>query len=413
MEYKFSQFGGGLGSMAGDCFVLRYGDSAMVIDLGTNYQTATSKYGGTVHKELNFILSETKRVDLIITHTHSDHIGGTDKELKSFMKKYNDKLKADRPHGTYTEDQGWGVFVCQKPTRDTVWVIMETHANEKKIPFNIASTEGGNKLIINRKDSEGGGTLEVYLIYSKNDRERKGTKRDREGEEKKKDGESDDNKFSMGVLIKILSEDGKSNFNFLSLGDMEPYFAAESIGELVDKEKSIDVVKLPHHFSENNFMEKSIKSTGGVEDSAKSNKFFSVRECLKDSFTILSSGYSGAAGNLMFTEYPSGLPKIKPGIASPHKYKEIPRDLGELKKTNVLNKIWFLIDTSKGTGALEKIHGVINTFRSVHRDDISHVQIGERWQATVTVEKNKLTKEQSISGFKEIDKVETRKLVGK
>ena len=246
MALKICQIGGYKGSTAGDCAYIEYDESAtqkkyILIDLGRDRMLSKVprewQQAGAIER-------------VILTHMHSDHIGGASPIANQLAKK--------------------------KPTNKAVHFVLPkvTHSSAR-------ATDAFNNLLRNelprlnrlnearmtdliRVNTTPNLTCTIDIIRPSNT-----------------DESAEENNNSLGELITV-TDTSNNIWRMLSLGDMTPNSGEEAVRAMLTNhlgpsaQQNLDVIKLAHHGSENNIMH-------------------SIRPYISGETEVVISGHSGSA----------------------------------------------------------------------------------------------------------------------
>lgn len=230
MVLTITQFGGGWGNTAGDCCLIQWDSEAgkkshILIDLGR----------ASMFNNMNEQCKNSTLRGVILTHLHSDHIGGTGKSQSKSSMNWN----LESTLSQLNEDRGF--LVLPKYT-DFSGLKAEI---KKKVPnCSIYSDPQASKDLLKFEDIEDiiGFNIEcIYPDLSQAYKER-------------------ENCHSLGCLITVTHNSSGKDWRMLTLGDMENVdkttnqTANAAIEEVVGVH-DINVIKLAHHGSASNLMD--------------------------------------------------------------------------------------------------------------------------------------------------------------
>ena len=222
MPVDIFQYGGYTKNYAGDCCVIGHGAELLMIDLGRDQNETSQKPKGTQatqgYKAVNV---KNVKLDVIVTHFHSDHVNRNEsKNWRKFV-----KLNAIVHHGATVEE---GLSSNLKQAFD--------HNTKQYSPLDNGS------LIVTKTIGEW--SLNAFVIVPN----------------LKNIHSPTENDASLGVLIELSGFD--KFYSFLTLGDMTIKGGDDAVTKVLkergyignDGIKNLTYVKLSHHGSENNFL---------------------------------------------------------------------------------------------------------------------------------------------------------------
>lgn len=217
------QLGGSEGSTAGDCGFIKaeseQGKAHCVIDLGTSAEGQSS----LIEKEFD---QESEGV-LLVTHLHADHTGRAQPPVHFTRKKWKAVHSKSLHHVRFGEGS--------KNQTDQWFTRWTNH----RVP------EENGEIIWTASLGEDTARLSVIMPDFDEVKQRVESK-----------GKWDENEASLGALLEVRSREGALRFSFLTLGDMVPANSPAVLEVLKARDCDwIDVLKFPHHGSDNNYLE--------------------------------------------------------------------------------------------------------------------------------------------------------------
>jgi hypothetical protein len=265
---KITQLGGGWGSKAGDCCLIQWksesGDqSHILIDLGNE----------TMYTNIKTLIDPgSKLKGIILTHLHSDHIGGSSKGKEE---ESNDKGNLFMTLGELSSESGF--LVLPKLTN---FEILKGQIKEKataKVTISEEKDHDFETTYLSYRSTNI--CFKIELIYP----------------DLSTAVDKAENKHSLGCLITVYNKETEQIWRMLTLGDMEnlnqkTQKTAETAILTVVGENEVHVIKLPHHASKSNKMEiiQELIHRGYTKNPKSSEKYTRAPR-------VISSGFSQGA----------------------------------------------------------------------------------------------------------------------